>query len=427
MLTDRYDNTLTTQSNAARDAYIDGVDRVLAADGGADEAFERAIAADPDFALAHVGLARILQVGAQGPAAAAAIARARELADPTTKREQGHIAMLSHLIGGKGPAAYKAALVHLADHPRDVLVAQPLCGVFGLIGFSGLAGRESEQLAFMAKLAPNYGEDWWFETQHAFAMVEAGQTAPATVMIERSLANNPKSANAAHIRAHVYYEAGEIAAGLSFLDQWRQDYDRRGALHCHIAWHVALWSMLSGDMERGFAVIDADVGPGKAWGPPLNVMTDTASFLHRAEIAGAPRQDDRWRELSAFALKIFPNPGIAFGDTHAALAHAIAGETSMLERLISEPTGPAGEVVSKLAEAFAAFARQDWAATIALLTPVMGSHERVGGSRAQRDLIEFTMVTALLRAGRADDARLMLESRRPLQAATQTIAGLKAA
>ena len=52
MLTDRYDNALSTTSGAARDAYVDGVDRLISADAGAEEAFRRATEADPDFALA---------------------------------------------------------------------------------------------------------------------------------------------------------------------------------------------------------------------------------------------------------------------------------------------------------------------------------------------------------------------------------------
>jgi hypothetical protein len=58
MLEDRYGNALSTALPAARDAYVDGVDRFLSAAPGAVDASEAAVAADPAFALAHVGLAR---------------------------------------------------------------------------------------------------------------------------------------------------------------------------------------------------------------------------------------------------------------------------------------------------------------------------------------------------------------------------------
>ncbi len=424
MLNDRYDNPLTTTSQSARDAYIEGVDSILSANAGGDRVLQRAIEADDGFALAHAALARTLQISARGAEAAKAMTNARALAAGTSDREKGHIAMLDHLISGDAPSAYAAAINHLAAYPRDVLIAQPLTGVFGLIGFSGLAGREAEQLAFLARLAPHYGEDWWFGTQFAFAQIEVGQADQASRTIERALDGNPRSAHGAHVRAHIYYERGESEAGLSYLGDWRRDYDRRGALHCHISWHLAIWTLERGDAAAAWRVIDEGVRPGKAWGPPLNVLTDTASFLHRAELAGEAPQPERWREVSAFARRLFPNPGIAFADVHAALAHAMAGEADALAKLIAEPAGPAGEVVTALAQAFEAFARQDWAETIALLAPVMATHERMGGSRAQRDLLEFTLVSALLKAGRADDARLMLATRRPKKARARPVAGL---
>jgi len=53
MLTDRYGLPLSTTSSAARDAYVEGCEAKLTMYPGAIEAFDRAIAADPGFALAH--------------------------------------------------------------------------------------------------------------------------------------------------------------------------------------------------------------------------------------------------------------------------------------------------------------------------------------------------------------------------------------
>ena len=153
MLQDRYGNALSTTSTAARDAYVDGIDRFLAAQSGAEEAFEAAVAADPDFALGQIGLARIRQAMGQGHDVAGPAGRAAQLAEGLSEREAAHVTALGLLVSGQGPAAYKAIRAHLLDHPRDALVAQTCTGVFGLIGFSGQPGREAEQLAFTAALA----------------------------------------------------------------------------------------------------------------------------------------------------------------------------------------------------------------------------------------------------------------------------------
>ncbi len=424
MLKDRYDNSLSTSSQAARDAYIDGVDRLISAGPDAEEAFRRAAEADDGFALAHAGIARAAQISARMPEAREAIAKAEELAPNASEREQSHIAAMAPLIAGNGAAAYQAILAHLENHPRDALIVQPCTGVFGLIGFSGQAGREAEQLAFMNHLAPHYGDDWWFTCVHAFAQVEAGQIAPSIAKIEQSLAGNPRNAHGAHIRAHIYYENGETDAGYRYISEWRKDYEKRAPLHCHISWHVALWALEHGDSARAWQIVRDDVRPGHAWGPPINVLTDSASFLMRSELAGEKPQADLWREVSAFAQKIFPNPGIAFADMHAALAHAMAGEGEALEKVIRDATGPAGDLVAKVAEAFRAFARQSWSEAVALLTPMMSEHERLGGSRAQRDLLEFMYASALLRQDRMEEARRLLLMRRPAKVNAHPLAGL---
>ncbi|NQW10990.1 MAG: tetratricopeptide repeat protein [Alphaproteobacteria bacterium] len=424
MLQDRYGNTLSTASTAARDAYVEGVDLFLSANHGAEDAFVGATEADDGFALAHAALARTRQILAKGALATDAMAAARARADKLPRREASHVAALGHLLDGNGPAAYEAIRRHLADDPRDALIAQPCTGVFGLIGFSGQPGREAEQLAFTSALAPHYGDDWWFLGQHAFSQVEAGQTGPATKTIERSLAGNPRNANAAHIRAHVYYEAGETEAGYSYIDGWRRDYDKTGPLHCHISWHVALWALERGDAETMWRVIDADIAPGAAWGPPLNVVSDTAAILYRAGLAGVAVSAERWRAVSDYAAQFFPTPGIAFADVHAALAHAMAGNGEALGRVITDAKGPAADLVRTLAGAFQAIAAGSWAEATAHLTSAMADHERLGGSRAQRDLVEYALLGALLKQGRADEARLLLITRRPLKVGSQAVKGL---
>jgi hypothetical protein len=79
MLADRYDLALSTTTAAARDAYVEGCDLALTLYPGAVEAFDRAIAADPGFALAHAGKAQVLM--REGNVAAARVPPSRR---PTT-------------------------------------------------------------------------------------------------------------------------------------------------------------------------------------------------------------------------------------------------------------------------------------------------------------------------------------------------------
>jgi len=71
-------------------------------------------------------------------------------------------------------------------------------------------------------------------------------------------------------------------------------------------------------------VLDVDILPEHSQGPLLNVLTDTAALLFRAELAGIEVPIDRWKSLSAYALAWFPKPGLCFADIHAAISHARA-------------------------------------------------------------------------------------------------------
>jgi hypothetical protein len=57
---------------------------------------------------------------------------------------------------------------------------------------------------------------------------------------------------------------------------------------------------------------------------------------------------------------------------------------------------------------------------------VFSERERICGSRAQLDLVEFTLLKAYPAAGRRDDASRLVQARRPGPRAI-TVAGLDAA
>jgi hypothetical protein len=79
----------------------------------------------------------------------------------------------------------------------------------------------------------------------------------------------------------------------------------------------------------------------------------------------------------------------------------------------------------ELARGFVAFERGDYAAAIAALAPLARQSERIGGSRAQHDLIEFTLLKAYLNTGLLEEARELLATRRP-GALGVTVAGAAA-
>jgi len=413
MLKDRYGNEIGTTSAAARDAYGRGVDSLMAATPGTDAIFAEAVAADEGFALAHISLARAKQLLGRGHEAKAPRARALELAAGTTPREQSHIAIFDKILTGQGEAALAAIKEHLKSWPRDAMAFAPATSVFGLIGFCGRVGREKEQLAMIEPFEKDYGDDWWYRTQLAFAQIELGQFGVGEHNIERALAGYPKSAHAAHIRGHLFYEVGEREAGLAFLNDWMKDYPRDGLMHCHNSWHRALWSLETGRHDDAWRIYNDSLRPGAAWGPQVNVATDGPAFLLRAEMAGHERKPELWRELAEYSTQWFGRPGLSFVDMHTVLAYAMAGDDAKLAPFTDSPRGSAGDMVPPMARGFKAYAAGDYKTAAAEIEPLLDTHERLGGSRAQRDLLEYVVASAKLRGGQRDEAQSFLSRRRP--------------
>ncbi|WP_338822079.1 hypothetical protein WDM22_38100 [Bradyrhizobium septentrionale] len=208
MIHDRYGLPLTTASDRAAAYYVDGVDRMLAALHGADAAFETAIAPDPDFALAHIGRARVHQLNMEGAKARAKAADARQLAAAASPRELQHIEIIASVIEGQGKKAMTAAEQHLTEYPRDAQVLSLLLGAFGLYAFSGRPDHDAARLAICERYISDYGNDWWFLTYLGWSKTEAGDVVSGRAVTERGYALKPENAGAAHAVAHALFEQG---------------------------------------------------------------------------------------------------------------------------------------------------------------------------------------------------------------------------
>ena len=273
-------------------------------------------------------------------------------------------------------------------------------------------------LGILDELAPAYGEDWWFLNVHAFACTEAGDPARGRRLVERSLRIYQRNAHAAHALAHVFYEEGDSAAGAAFVSGWLPGYARAAQLHCHLSWHLALFELSEGRVEEAARIYDDSIRPGVSLSAALGTLADSASFLWRCHLWNVGAAPLPWDDVRDFARRAFPKPSVAFADGHLVMALVAAGDPdgaaarlTELRQMDRESRQPAGRVVSDVSEAMTAYARGDWERTIALMTPVFEELVRIGGSRAQRDVFEQTLLSAYLHAGRDDEAGRMLRRR----------------
>jgi tetratricopeptide (TPR) repeat protein len=407
---DRYGLTVTTASPAAFARFQDGMDRLLAYAPGTEDCFAAALAADEGLAVAHVGRALLAAVQGDGAGARAAAVRARESAPGATRRERQHVEAVDAFMAGE--TAHGLALVdeHVKDFPRDAILVNQASNAIALAGRSD---REAHRVGFLERLAPAYGEDWWFQSALGFTYHEVDRFEESRRLSEASLRQYPRNAHAAHNLAHIAFETLDTDAGARFLDEWMAGYDRSATFHCHLAWHQAMFALHEGRYGQALEIFERDiVGSVNR----RSTMTDGSALLWRMRLDGRP-EPLPWRALADIAAGV-SRPGYLFGEVHAALAYAACGDEAALGRLMDnlralDAKGHpiAGRVVLPLVEGTAAFAAGDFAGALSCFEPVEREIHRIGGSHAQWELFEETMVVCYLELGRCDDALRLVRRR----------------
>ncbi len=414
---DRYDLPLTTVSDRAAALYRDGADRILSAWNGAGDALDSAIIEDPAFALAHIARARVHQLNMEFTEARAKAAQARQLAATGTRRERQHVEITAAAIEGKPGVALAGAEQHLDEFPRDALVLSLLLGAFGLYAFSGRADHDAARVAICDRHARHYGEDWWFLTYLGWSHTEAGNVGVGRTLTEQAIALRPENGNAAHALSHALFEQGDAATGRTFLSDWLPAHDRASFLHGHLSWHIALTALEVGDLDGALEIYEQHIRPPDSRYPPMIVFTDSASLMWRLSLLGKTGLAPYWQEVAAYGDRFFPQAGAHFADVHYTLVAAATGSGVLATRLAQMEARDAdgklapGSSAIELCHGIRAFAEGDNENAIRILEPLMPAVVRIGGSHAQRELWEDTLIVACLRAGRRDKATKMISDR----------------
>jgi tetratricopeptide (TPR) repeat protein len=419
MLEDRFGLPLSTDSPEAVEAYVSGLDLLLSANTGAEALLDEAIQCDPNFALAHIARARMLQLSGRVPEAKAAADTAQETASKLLDRERGHIRTVTLAVGGKSVNAFDLLTEHVTEFPRDALPLSLTLGVYGLLGFSGRIDHHEAQLDLLKSLAPHWDDDWWFTTYFGTAHVECGNHRDGITLLEQALAKNPRNGHAAHGRAHGYYEVGDVDGGISFLTGWLPDYDRASQLHCHLSWHLAAFLLHQGDIEQVTELFNDSIRLDACPSPSIFAFVDNASLLWRSALNGYPFGQNEIREVKNFANEKVPRPApLAFFNIHIALALATAGDDDALQfhlnhvdELVADGRLASGQVVSEICHGIASFGRQQYEQAAECLEVAQKELDRIWGSHAQRDVVIDSLIVAYLRLGEPEKAEKIMRER----------------
>ena len=367
---------------------------------------DAAIEAAPDFPMAFILKAYLFGLATE-PAATAAAANVlqRVATMHLSDRETSHANALRLMIEGRWTDAAQALDLHNARFPLDLLALQAGHLIdFYRAGSQGLRDRLARVLPQWPTDLPGYSI---VLGMYAFGLEETGDYARAEEMGRRAVELQPLDCWAHHAVAHVLEMQGRSQEGVQWMranePHWTGDDN---FFQRHNWWHYAVYLL---DMNRGEEALrlhDRYIDSGES--TVALDLVDASAMLWRLTLAGVDVAD-RWSSVADRWVSHIDGHSYPFNDWHAVMANLGAGRDEDAEHILealrqaSARTGELGDWARRyglpLSEGFAAYWRGDHAAAVKRLLDARSIVNGFGGSHAQRDIIDLTLVEAAIAGG----------------------------
>jgi tetratricopeptide (TPR) repeat protein len=382
------------------------------------------LAAAAGFPMGQVLAAYLALISTDRPDLAAARTAASALQDQARNdRETAHLHAIEAWLGGDWHGAARALDDLLVSWPTDVLALQV---GHQLDFFLGDAANLRDRIA-RSRLAfdPDDRRYGYVLGMQSFGLEESGSYDEAEETGLEALDRHPDDVWAVHAVVHSYEMRGLVDDGARFLQTRQPGWTGDNLFTVHNWWHYALFLLEAGRPDAALAVYDGHLHNDASVGVPLE-MLDASALLWRLRLddVGTGGRFDALAD--AWATRAGDDSWYVFNDLHAVMAFVGAGRLgdarATVDRLERTAAGPPGsnqwmtaEVGLPASRAVLAFGEERYDDVVALLTPIRATTARFGGSHAQRDALQRTLLEGALRAGRFDLARALLSERLSLR------------
>ena len=354
---------------------------------------------------------------AREPSVARDLEQARARHGNATAIECQHLQALETLAVGDFTRAADIWDEILETAPNDMLALKASHETYFYAGnLAGMRRSATRALARWSPDQPGYGVALG---QYAFALEETGDYAAAESHARLGLDLDAEDCWSLHCLAHVYEMQNRHSEALGLLRSTQPVWYKQTLLSAHIWWHLSLRLVEAERFAEALEIFDQTLGAVDADNPFR--LTDGTSLLWRLELMGCA-VGDRWRALTEKWVQHGETHSNGFLDFHAAMAFAAGPDpakgaafwrslTTAHDDGGSENAETFRTVVKPLASAVRAFRQDDPSRAADGFAQVEADLQRIGGSLAQRELVDRSHASALCAAGRYDEARRLLDTR----------------
>ncbi|MDP9464908.1 MAG: tetratricopeptide repeat protein [Actinomycetota bacterium] len=335
------------------------------------------------------------------------------------EREQTHTAAIGAWLQGDWNGAAARLDELLSRWPTDLLA---LMLGHQLDFFLGDAqSLRDRPIRSLREFEPDHPHVEFVRGMAAFGLEEAGHYGQALDAGLTAVDANPDDVWGIHAVVHTYEMQGRVDEGIGFLASEQTRWETGNLFTVHNWWHLALYLLEAGQPERSLVVYDTEIHHAGSAGVPIE-MLDGSALLWRLMLDGVDTGGRFATLAEAWGRKATGDPWYAFNDLHAVMAFAgadrpddirtlIQGRERWLEAAEGTNARMTAEIGLPACRAVLAFIEERHHDVIAELFPIRRILNHFGGSHAQRDALQRTLLESALRSGRYELARALTSER----------------
>lgn len=407
MIRDRHGNTMSVRNVRAARHFDQALIDFHRYRNDPLAALNAALTEAPDFAMAHAMKAGLLTTTSEQGAAGVltdVLETAKAHAERGNERERAHLAAAQAWSEGDFHEAARRYGEIAMRHPRDLLALQ-LAHIhdFFLGQATALRDRPTQVLRAWSRTETARGLVLGMQ---AFGLEECGDYVGAEAAAEQAMQADPGDGWAVHALVHVLEMRGRHEQGAVLIERTAPDWHQGSFFAYHLWWHLALFRLEDGDFASALKLYDERIRNTRT--NAALELVDATALLWRLRLRGVDvgarfaSVADSWQALGDRGY-------YAFNDVHALMSYYADGRVDVAARQIAALTAASAgsdtnatmsrDVGIPLARAFNAFEQGEYGLAQELLSRVRPIAQRFGGSHAQRDLINLTLIEAALRGG----------------------------
>lgn len=235
----------------------------------------------------------------------------------------------------------------------------------------------------------------------------------AEKMARKALEEEKADGWSTHALAHVFETQGRTREGIKFMSDTVKSWEESNLLACHNYWHMALYHIENEEYEAASDILDKHILNLGFKSKTMLDIADVTSLIYRLKMLSPSCLREQHVEKVEQMVEAHSNVHIStFNDAHFMMGFAVSKRQDLMDHCLSSVASSKGELAehpalaAPLLQAIADYSEEKYGKVVEALEPLRYRIGCIGGSTAQRDVINLMLISAALKSNQAGHRKL---------------------